>query len=81
MDNDSRMKLSVIIPCYNEENNIRECLESVVWADEILVVDSFSTDRTLEIARSILTGFCSMNISTLLPRRTGPFHRPFMTGF
>jgi glycosyltransferase involved in cell wall biosynthesis len=45
------MKLSVIIPCYNEEKNIRECLESVAWADEILVVDSFSTDKTLEIAR------------------------------
>jgi glycosyltransferase involved in cell wall biosynthesis len=51
MENDSRMKLSVIIPCYNEENNIRQCLESVKWADEILVVDSFSTDKTLEIAR------------------------------
>ncbi len=51
MEGDSRMKLSVIIPCYNEEKNIRECLESVAWADEILVVDSFSTDKTLEIAR------------------------------
>jgi glycosyltransferase involved in cell wall biosynthesis len=51
MENDSRIKLSVIIPSYNEENNIRECLESVTWADEILVVDSFSTDKTLEIAR------------------------------
>jgi len=51
MDKDSRMKLSVIIPCYNEENNITECLESVAWADEILVVDSFSTDKTVEIAR------------------------------
>jgi len=43
--------LSVIIPTYNEEENIQECLESVTWADEILVVDSFSKDRTLEIAR------------------------------
>jgi glycosyltransferase involved in cell wall biosynthesis len=51
MENALRMKLTVIIPCYNEENNIRECLESVMWADEILVVDSFSTDKTLEIAR------------------------------
>jgi glycosyltransferase involved in cell wall biosynthesis len=51
MENDSRTRLSVIIPSYNEENNIRECLESVTWADEILVVDSFSTDKTLEIAR------------------------------
>ena len=35
----------------NEEDNLRDCLESVKWADEIVLVDSFSTDRTLEIAR------------------------------
>lgn len=46
-------ELSVIIPCCNEERNIGECIESVRWADEILVVDSFSTDRTVEIARSL----------------------------
>ncbi|MBM4036367.1 MAG: glycosyltransferase family 2 protein [Planctomycetes bacterium] len=43
--------LTVIVPTFNEEENIRECLESVRWADDIFVVDSFSTDRTLEIAR------------------------------
>ena len=43
--------LTVIIPTFNEEENIQECLESVAWADEIMVVDSFSKDRTLEIAR------------------------------
>jgi glycosyltransferase involved in cell wall biosynthesis len=43
--------LTVIVPTYNEEGNIRECLESVRWADDIFVVDSFSQDRTLEIAR------------------------------
>lgn len=44
-------KLSVIIPCYNNQDIIRDCLESVKWADEILVVDSFSTDNTLEIVK------------------------------
>ena len=44
-------KLTVIIPAHNEEANLGDCLESVRWADEILVVDSFSTDGTLEIAR------------------------------
>jgi len=44
-------KLSVIIITYNEEENIRDCLESVRWADEIIVVDAFSTDRTVEICR------------------------------
>ncbi len=43
--------LSVIVITYNEERNLRRCLESVRWADEIIVVDSFSTDRTVDIAR------------------------------
>jgi len=43
--------LTVIVPTFNEEDNIRGCLESVAWADDIFVVDSYSTDRTLEIAR------------------------------
>lgn len=44
------MPLTAIIPTYNEEKDIRKALESVSFADEILVVDSFSTDSTLEIA-------------------------------
>ena len=42
--------LSVCIICFNEEVNIRRCLESVSWANEIIVVDSMSNDRTLDIA-------------------------------
>ncbi len=45
-----REKVSVCIITGNEEKNIRRCLESVRWADEIVVVDSQSTDRTREIA-------------------------------
>ena len=44
-------KISVIIPCKNEEHNIEEVLQSVQWADEIMVVDSFSADNTVEIAK------------------------------
>ena len=44
-------KLTALIPCRNESVNIRDCLESVKWADEIFVVDSFSTDDTLDICR------------------------------
>jgi len=47
-----RPLLSVIIPTFNEEEILPRCLESVGFADEILVVDSFSTDGTLEIARA-----------------------------
>ena len=43
--------LSACVITGNEEENIRRCLESVAWADEIVVVDSFSRDRTVEIAR------------------------------
>lgn len=46
-----REKISALVTVYNEEENIRACLESVAWADEIVVVDSYSTDRTPEIAR------------------------------
>ena len=47
--------LTVIVPSFNEERLIGECLSSVRWADEIILVDSFSTDRTVEIARSLAT--------------------------
>jgi glycosyltransferase involved in cell wall biosynthesis len=48
-------KLSVIIITKNEEKNIRDCLESIKWADEIIVVDAFSNDRTIEIAKEYTT--------------------------
>lgn len=44
-------KVSVTIIALNEEKNIRDCLESVKWADEIIVSDSGSTDSTVEICR------------------------------
>jgi glycosyltransferase involved in cell wall biosynthesis len=44
--------LSVAIVTHNEEQNIARTLASVAWAGEIIVVDSHSTDRTVEIARS-----------------------------
>ena len=44
-------KLTAIVPVGNEAHNIREVLESVSFADEIMVVDSFSSDDTVAIAR------------------------------
>ncbi len=44
-------KLSIVIITKNEESNIGRCLKSVRWADEIVIIDSGSTDRTLEICR------------------------------
>jgi len=44
-------KISVCIIAGNEERNIRRCLESAKWADEIVVLDSFSKDRTVDICK------------------------------
>jgi glycosyltransferase involved in cell wall biosynthesis len=43
--------ISIIILTHNEEINIERCLDSVSWSDDILVVDSFSKDRTVEISK------------------------------
>ncbi len=43
-------KISVVISAFNEEKNIKDCLQSVKWADEIIVVDNSSTDKTKKIA-------------------------------
>jgi glycosyltransferase involved in cell wall biosynthesis len=45
-----KVPVSILIPVRNEEENLPRCLASVAWADEIVVVDSQSTDRTVEIA-------------------------------
>jgi glycosyltransferase involved in cell wall biosynthesis len=46
-------KLSVVIITKNEERNIERCLASVRWADDIIVVDAQSTDRTAALARAM----------------------------
>ncbi|HET6318122.1 MAG TPA: glycosyltransferase family 2 protein, partial [Chloroflexota bacterium] len=43
--------VSVLIPTLDEEVNLPDCLASVAWADQVFVVDSFSHDRTIAIAR------------------------------
>ena len=50
----ARVPVSVIIPTRNEERNLRQTLSSVIhWADQVIVFDSFSDDRTVEIAREL----------------------------
>lgn len=43
--------IAALIITYNEEKNIRECLESINWCDEIVLVDSYSEDQTVAISR------------------------------
>ena len=46
-------QLSVYILAYNSEDRIGCAVESVLWADEVVVVDSFSEDKTAEIAEQL----------------------------
>ena len=46
-----RVPVTALIHTLNERENIEECIRSVVWADEIYLVDSFSTDGTVELVR------------------------------
>jgi len=47
----TRPRLSVVVVTLNEEDRLRVCLESVAWADELIVVDAESQDKTAQIAR------------------------------
>ena len=49
----SRPRLSVVVVTLDEEERIRACLESVAWADELIVVDAESRDKTAAIAREL----------------------------
>ena len=48
-----RTKVSAIIPTLNEEKNITKAIEQVKWADEIIIIDSFSNDTTVKIAEKM----------------------------
>ena len=47
----SRQLISACVMTYNEERDIRRCLASLAWCDELVVLDSFSTDKTVEICK------------------------------
>ena len=52
-------KLTALITTFNEEHNVVECIKSVEFADEILLVDSFSTDKTIELAEPLVNRIIS----------------------
>lgn len=47
------MSVSVLVLTYNEAVNIADCLKSVSWCDDVVVLDSFSTDQTVALARDL----------------------------
>jgi len=61
--------LSVLVPTLNERDNILACLESVNWADELVVVDSGSTDGTQELAKSCGARVVDFRWNGLLPKK------------
>ncbi|MDA3890254.1 MAG: glycosyltransferase family 2 protein [Salinivirgaceae bacterium] len=64
------IKLSVVIITFNEEKNIERCLNSVIdVADEIIVVDSFSTDKTKEICNSFNIRFLENKFDGYIQQR------------
>jgi glycosyltransferase involved in cell wall biosynthesis len=62
-----RPRLSAVLIVRNEAARLRECLESVRWADEIVVVDTGSTDDTVAIAREFTTHVTSVEFSGFGP--------------
>jgi len=49
-----KYNISAIVPCYNESHNIEEVLQSVNFCNEVILVDSQSTDNTVELARPFI---------------------------
>ena len=52
---EDRLPISALVICGNEAHRIRDCLESLRWCDEIVVVDSYSTDGTWDIVQEYTT--------------------------
>lgn len=61
---------SIFIPTYNEELDIAACIESALLSDDIIIVDSYSSDRTLEIARGYPVQTVSHKFSSHGKQRT-----------
>jgi glycosyltransferase involved in cell wall biosynthesis len=77
------MGVSVLILTLNEERNIGACLEAVKWSDDIVVLDSFSTDRTVEIAKAFGARVYQRRFDDELTQRTYslreiPFKHPWV---
>ncbi len=53
----SAPKISAVITCFNSERTLASCLQSVAWADEIVVLDSFSSDQSQQIAQNHQAGW------------------------
>ena len=64
-----KIPVSILIPIRNEEVNLPRCLASVAWAEEIIVVDSQSTDRSAAIARRFGAEVIQFNFNGVWPKK------------
>lgn len=71
--------VTVLLPVLNEERNLPAALASVAWADQVIVVDSHSTDRTAEIARAAGAEIVQFDYAGAGPKKKGwaLAHAPF----
>ncbi len=70
-------QISVLIPTFNEELNLERCLRACSWSDDITVFDSFSTDRTVEIAEAFGARVIQRKWDSELGQRTAMLQVPF----
>ncbi len=71
------MKISALILTLNEEHNIHRCLDSLSWTDDIVVLDSFSSDRTVEIAKAAGARVFQRHFDTEIQQRSASLRLPF----
>lgn len=57
------MNISSVVITKNEEKNVKRCLESICFSDEIIIVDDFSSDKTLEIIKKYKTRVFKRNLN------------------
>lgn len=69
--------ISVLIPTFNEEANLERCLRACSWSDDIVVFDSFSNDRTLEIAKDFGARIYQRKWDNEPAQRTASLQVPF----
>lgn len=69
MSDNARVPVSVIVPIKNEAANLRRCLDSVQWADEIFVADSQSTDGSIEIAQECGARVVQFHLNGTWPKK------------
>ncbi len=65
----NKVPVSFLVPIKNEEGNLPRCLSAIEWADEIFVVDSQSTDKSVQIAESLGAKVVQFNFSGTWPKK------------